>query len=44
MWQKLIEWKGERDNSVITVAGAFNMSLSIMNRATIQMVNKELED
>lgn len=44
MWQKLIEWKGERDNSVIIVAGDFNMSLSIMNRATKQMVNKELED
>ena len=41
--QKLIELKGERDNSTITV-GDFTTVLSIMGRMTKWKISKELED
>ena len=41
--QKLIELKGERDNSTITV-GDFTTVLSIMDRMTNWKISKELED
>ena len=41
--QKLIELKGERDNSTITVVDFTNV-LSIMDRMTKWKISKELED
>ena len=41
--QKLIELKGERDNSTITVEDFTNV-LSIMDRMTKWKISKELED
>lgn len=43
MKQKLIESKGEIDNSVMAF-GDFSASLAAIDRTTRQKVNKELED